>query len=113
MQLSLIWQRRLIWLGAALAVAAYFPRFQRGAGSAVFSAAADCMLQGQTPRHCEGLIFTYPPLFALLWTPLAQMPAQLQAVIWYLALIVGVDGPRRHRMCQAEVVGDSDKGDRP
>ena len=87
MQLSLVWQRRLIWLGAALAVAAYFPRFQRGAGSAVFSAAADCMLQGQTPRHCEGLIFTYPPLFALLWTPLAQMPAQLQAVLWYLALI--------------------------
>ena len=93
------WQHWLIWLGAALAIAAYFPRFERGAGSAVFSAAADCMLQGQTPRHCEGLVFAYPPFFALLWTPLAQMPAPWQAVIWYLVLVGTVVASLR--LCEA------------
>ena len=87
LQLSDAWQRRLAWFGAALAVAAYFPRFERGAGSAVFSAAADCMLQGRTPPQCESLIFAYPPFFALLWTPLAQLPVQLRVVVWYLVVV--------------------------
>jgi hypothetical protein len=99
LQLSHAWQRRLVWLGAAVAVAAYFPRYQRGAGSAVFSAAADCMLQGQTPRDCEGLIFAYPPFFALLWTPLAQLPMQLRVVIWYLVLVGTVAASLR--LCEA------------
>ncbi|MBX9841632.1 MAG: DUF2029 domain-containing protein [Xanthobacteraceae bacterium] len=45
------------------------------------------MLQGRTPRLCDGVIYVYPPFFALLWTPLAQLPAQLKVVIWYLVVI--------------------------
>jgi hypothetical protein len=99
LQLSNLSQHRLVWLGAALAIAAYFPRFERGAGSAVFSAAADCMLQGRTPRLCDSVIYTYPPFFALLWTPLAHLPAQLRVVVWYL-VVVGTAAASL-RLCEA------------
>jgi alpha-1,2-mannosyltransferase len=101
LQLSHLSQRRLVWFGAALAVAAYFPRFQRGDGAAVFSAAADCMLQGETPRLCDGVIYAYPPFFALLWTPLVQLPAQWQMVVWYL-VAVGTAAASL-RLCEALV----------
>ena len=87
MQLSPAFQRWLSWIGAAFAIAAYFPRFRHGGGSAIYSAAADCMLHGQTPRHCGELIYAYPPFFALLWTPLAPLPALPRVVIWYLVVI--------------------------
>lgn len=87
LQLSPVVQRRLAWFGAALAIAAYFPRFMHGAGAAIFSAAADCMLHGQTPRHCGELIYAYPPFFALLWTPLAPIPPLLRVIVWYIVVV--------------------------
>lgn len=87
MQLSPVFKRQLAWIGTALAIAAYFPRFRHGDGSTIFSAAADCMLRGQTPRHCGELIYAYPPFFALLWTPLVLMPVWLRVVVWYLIVV--------------------------
>jgi hypothetical protein len=87
LQLSITTQRRLAWLGFAIAVIAYYPRYRHGVGAEVFSAAAGCLLNGETPRHCGQLIYAYPPFFALLWVPLAPLPAWLAEAVWYLVIV--------------------------
>lgn len=87
MQLSVQTQRRIAWIAAAIAIAAYYPRYRHGAGVRVFSGAAECMLHGETPRHCGDLTYAYPPFLALLWTPLAVLPVWLREALWYLTLI--------------------------
>jgi hypothetical protein len=85
-----VFQRWLSWIIGVAAIAAYFPRFRHGGGSAIFSAAADCILHGQTPRHCDDLIYAYPPLFALLWTPFVPIPLWLRVVVWYLVVVATI-----------------------
>jgi hypothetical protein len=87
LQFSLESQRRAAWIGAAIAIAAYYPRYRHGVGAEIFSGAADCLLRGQTPQHCGDLIYAYPPFFALLWVPLSPVPAWLREALWYLVLI--------------------------
>ncbi len=87
LQLSPAAQRRVLWIVAVIALAAYYPRYLKGEGVGVFAAAADCMLRGQTPLHCPVVIFAYPPFFALLAVPLALMPAWLGHLVWYLVLV--------------------------
>jgi alpha-1,2-mannosyltransferase len=81
-------QRRALWLAAIIAVIAYYPRFHKGDGLEVFTAAAGCMLRGVTPLHCKTVIFAYPPFFAMLAVPLTAMPMWLRDVFWY-ALLIG------------------------
>lgn len=87
LQLSSATQHRLAWLVAAIAIAVYYLRYRLGGGVAVFSGAAECLLHGQTPRHCGDLIYAYPPFFALLWVPLASAATWLREAVWYLVLI--------------------------
>jgi hypothetical protein len=87
LQFSPVFQRRAAWIGAAIAIAAYYPRYRHGNGTEVFVGAADCLLRGQTPQHCGDLIYAYPPFFALLWTPLAPLPAWLHEALWYPVII--------------------------
>jgi Glycosyltransferase family 87 len=87
LQLSSATQHRLAWIVAAIAIAAYYPRYRHGGGASIFSRAAECLLQGQTPRHCGLLIYAYPPFFALLWVPLAQAAPWLREAVWYLVLV--------------------------
>jgi hypothetical protein len=87
LQISIVTQRRFAWIAAAIAIAAYYPRYRHGDGAVVFSAAADCLLARQTPQHCGDLIYAYSPFFALLWVPLAPAAMWLREAIWYLALI--------------------------
>jgi alpha-1,2-mannosyltransferase len=81
-----------LWAAAMVAIAAYYPFFiKREAGLSIFSAAAECMWRGETPLHCyeglNGLLFVYPPFFALLMTPLTLLPMWLREVIWYLIIV--------------------------
>jgi hypothetical protein len=91
LELPSAYQRRACWIAAVIAIAAYYPRFIKGAGGkeglTIFPAAAECMLRGETPLHCKTVIFVYPPFFALLSVPLAAMPMWLREVVWYLVLI--------------------------
>jgi hypothetical protein len=76
------------WIAAAIAIAAYYPRFIKGDDdTAIFSAAAECMLRGETPLHCKAVLFAYPPFFALLMIPLAALPVWLRELVWYVLLI--------------------------
>jgi alpha-1,2-mannosyltransferase len=88
LELSPTFQRRAPWIAAVIAIGAYYPRFIKEAGGLLFyPAAAECMLHGETPLHCKTTLFTYPPFFALLVTPLVAMPVWLREAVWYLVLI--------------------------
>jgi hypothetical protein len=80
-------QRAALWVAAVIFLSVYYLRFLKGAGLQVFTDAAQCMLHGDTPLHCKGVIFAYPPLFALLSTVLLAMPPWLRDVFWYLTLV--------------------------
>lgn len=85
MQISIVTIRRIAWI--AIAIAAYYQRYRHGDGTRIFFNAAECLLHGETPRHCENLIYAYPPFFALLWTPFTVLPVWLREAVWYLVLI--------------------------
>ena len=87
LQFSTEAQQRLAWIGAAIAVVAYYPRFRHGSHGDVFSEAAACLLRHQSPHHCGDLVYAYPPLYALLMTPLQLFPFWLAEAIWYVILI--------------------------
>lgn len=88
MTLSPTVQRRIAWIAAFIAVAAYYPRFIKdNGGVAVFSSAAECMLRGETPLHCKTVIFAYSPFSALMAVPLTLMPMWLRELVWYLLLV--------------------------
>lgn len=89
-RLSPLNQRRLLWAGAIVALAAYYPRFLKGGGLHIFPVAAECMLRGETPLHCKSVIFAYPPFFALLFVPLTAMPPWLRELFWYFVLAATV-----------------------
>lgn len=87
MPLSTQAQQRLAWIGAAIAVVAYYPRYRHGGGVDVFSEAAACLLRHQTPHHCGDLIYAYSPFYALMMVPLHPLPVWLTQAIWYVVLI--------------------------
>ena len=87
MQLSPEFQHRAAWIGATIAITAYYPRYRHGGGVAVFSDAATCLLQHQTPHHCGDLIYAYSPFYALLMVPSLLLPVWLTEAIWYVVLI--------------------------
>ena len=87
MQLSPEFQHRAAWIGSAIAIAAYYPRYRHGGGVAGFSDAATCLLQHQTPHHCGDLIYAYSPFYALLMVPSLLLPVWLTEAIWYVVLI--------------------------
>lgn len=106
MKLTPTFNRRALWIAAAVAIAAYYPRFIKDAGGLqVYPAAAACMLRGETPLHCTSSVFAspfaYPPFFALLSAPLVAMPVWLQEAFWYVVLIGTLFGSLR--LC--EVLG--------
>lgn len=80
-------QRAALGVAAVIFLSIYYLRFLKGAGLQIFTEAAHCMLRGDTPLHCKGVIFAYPPLFALLSTVLVAMPPWLREVFWYLTLV--------------------------
>ena len=78
MQFSTQAQQRFAWIGAAIAVVAYYPRYRHGGDHGeVFSEAAACLLKHQTPHHCGDLVYAYPPFHALLLTLLHPFPVRL------------------------------------
>ncbi len=88
MQFSTQAQQRFAWIGAAVAVVAYYPRYRHGGSHGeVFSEAAACLLKHQTPHHCGDLMYAYPPFHALLLTLLHPFPVWLAEAIWYVILI--------------------------
>lgn len=87
MKLSPALQHRALWVAGAIFLAVYYLRFLKGAGLEVFTGAAHCMLNGDTPLHCKSVIFAYPPLFALLSIVLTAMPTWLREAFWYLMLV--------------------------
>jgi alpha-1,2-mannosyltransferase len=88
LKLPSTYQRYIAWIATIIVVAAYYPRFIKDAGGlAVFPAAAECMLRGETPLHCKTVLFAHPPFFALLAIPLAAIPVWLREAVWYLLLI--------------------------
>ena len=87
MQISIVTTRRIAWIAGAIAVAAYYPRYRHGDGASIFINAAECLLHGETPRHCGNLIYAYPPFFALLWTPLTVLPVWISQAVWYLVIV--------------------------
>jgi Glycosyltransferase family 87 len=74
--------------GVAFAVA-YFPRFRvKGIGGLwAYPAAAECMLRGEVPIWCKSTLFFYPPVFALLFIPIALLPGWLRDAVWYLVTL--------------------------
>lgn len=100
MKLTPMFNRRALWIAAAVAIAAYYPRFINDAGGLqVYPAAAECLLRGETPLHCTTSAFVspfaYPPFFALLSVPLLAMPGWLQEAFWYAVLIGTLFGSLR------------------
>lgn len=100
MKLTPTFNRRALWIAAAVAIAAYYPRFIKDAGGLkVYTDAAACMSHGETPLHCTTATFAspfaYPPFFALLSVPLTAMPAWLQGAFWYAVLIGTLFGSLR------------------
>lgn len=74
---------------AAIGAAAYYPRFiKANPGVSAYVSAAECMLRGETPLHCDATLFTYPPFFALLMVPFVSLPDWLVELIWYAVLLV-------------------------
>ena len=88
LQFSTQAQQRFAWIGAAIAVVAYYPRYRHGGDHGeVFSEAAACLLKHQTPHHCGDLVYAYPPFHALLLTLLHPFPVRLAEAIWYVILV--------------------------
>ena len=87
MQFSTQAQQRFAWIGAAIAIVAYHPRYRHGGHGEVFSEAAACLLKHQTPHHCGDLVYAYPPFHALLLTLLHPFPVRVAEAIWYVILI--------------------------
>jgi glycosyl transferase family 87 len=78
------------WLVFLVAAAAYYPRFARPGGIALYSHAANCLWQQQVIAHCV-IEFTYPPAFAFVMLPFIALPAVAQTVVWYvISLACGV-----------------------
>jgi hypothetical protein len=72
-----------LWFVAALAAAAYYPRFIKlPAGMETYPQAAACLWHGQLLQACDPG-FTYPPFFALVMLPFAPMPIWLRDLVWY------------------------------
>lgn len=59
------------------------------------------MLRGETPLHCKATYFAYPPVSALLVTPLLALPAWLRDLVWYLILVGALIGSLH--VCEALV----------
>ena len=58
----------------------------------VYRTVAERLMQGQadllyapTQAHSEMMVFKYAPVWALLWMPLAWLPAELGAILWTAA----------------------------
>lgn len=81
-------QRRALLIASLIAVSAYYLRFiKEDGGLKAYPAAAQCMLRGETPLHCESGLSAYHPIVALLAVPMVAMPIWLREIFWYLVLI--------------------------
>ena len=81
-------QRRALLIASLIAVSAYYLRFiKEDGGLKAYPAAAQCMLRGETPLHCESGLSAYHPIVALLAVPLVAMPMWLREIFWYLVLV--------------------------
>jgi len=80
------WRRLGPWLAFAAVASAYYPRFAGAHGLALYVDAARCLWRQQVLADCV-LPFTYPPLLALLLTPLLVLPEIAQTVVWYVIAI--------------------------
>jgi hypothetical protein len=76
------WQRTGPWLIFAIAAAAYYPRFAKPGGIALYSHAGRCLWEQQPLQQCV-LEFTYPPAFAFV-IPFISLSVTAQTIVWYI-----------------------------
>jgi hypothetical protein len=75
------------WIVLILSAAALYPIFGRSGDMGPFySTAARCILRGESLLTCLPP-YPYQPVLAVLFFPLAFLPAILQRLIWYVACI--------------------------
>jgi len=80
------------WIVLAVAAAAYFPRFAKGAvGMTVYPDGAACFLNNQPIISCAEL-FSYPPALAFFMTPFVPLSMGWRNVIWYAISIAATVG---------------------
>lgn len=80
------------WIVLAVAVAAYFPRFAKGAvGMTVYPDGAACFLKNQPIISCAEL-FSYPPALAVFMTPFVPLSMGWRNVIWYAISVAATIG---------------------
>ena len=77
------WLRIGPWLAFLIAAAAYYPRFAKPGGIALYSHAGSCLWQQQALQQCV-LEFTYPPAFAFVMIPFIALSVTAQTVVWYV-----------------------------
>ncbi len=77
------WLRYGPWLGLLVAAVAYYPRFAKPGGMALYSYAGNCLWQQQPLQQCV-VQFTYPPAFAFAMLPFIALPTVAQTIIWYV-----------------------------
>ena len=76
-------QRRALLIASLITVSAYYLRFiKEDGGLKAYPGAAQCMLRGETPLHCESGLSAYHPIVALLAVPLVAMPMWLREIFW-------------------------------
>ncbi len=76
------WHRYGPWLVFLIAAIAYYPRFAKPGGIALYSHAGSCLWQQQPLQQCV-LEFTYPPAFAFVMIPFITLSVTAQTVVWY------------------------------
>jgi len=80
------WLRYGPWLALLVAAVAYYPRFAKPGGIALYSHAGSCLWQQQPLQQCV-LEFTYPPAFAFVMIPFIALSATAQTIIWYIVTL--------------------------
>jgi hypothetical protein len=75
------------WIVLVMAAAALYPMFGRSSDMGPFyGAAARCILRGEALLTCLPQ-YPYQPALALLFIPIAFLPAILQRLIWYVVFV--------------------------
>lgn len=76
------WLRFGPWVAFLIAAVAYYPRFAKPGGIALYSHAGACLWQQQPLQQCV-LEFTYPPAFAFVMVPFIALSVTAQTIVWY------------------------------